>query len=74
MKYIATFHSHYGAIAFQKALAKEGLLVTLKPVPRYLSSSCGTCGAFDAAPGFAPPATPEFDALYPGDSSCPSST
>lgn len=64
MKYIATFHSHYGALAFKRTLEKRGLAVQLRPVPRSLSSSCGTCGEFEAEPGFLPPATPEFDALY----------
>ena len=35
MKFIATFYSHFGAIRFM-------------PVPRNLSSSCGTCARFEA--------------------------
>lgn len=37
---IATFYSHYGAMLTKKTL---GNCVVLKPVPRALSSSCGTC-------------------------------
>ena len=38
-----TFHSHYGAILFKKEMKKRGVEATLMPVPRFLSSSCGTC-------------------------------
>ena len=41
--YIATFYSHFGAIKFKKELAKNDITATLAPVPRDLSSSCGTC-------------------------------
>ena len=40
---IATFFSHYGAVACKKACEKAGLPAKLMPVPRRLSSSCGTC-------------------------------
>lgn len=46
--YIATFYSHFGAIRFQKALKKAGLTGEMMPVPRDLSSSCGTCVRFEA--------------------------
>lgn len=65
MFYIATFHSHYGAMCFKKALEKQGISVTLRPVPRHLSASCGTCARFEAPVGYRPPETPEFDSLYP---------
>lgn len=42
MTYV-TFYSHYGAIQFKKTLEARGISVTLMPVPRFLSSSCGTC-------------------------------
>jgi len=42
-KYIATFHSHFGALSYCQALKKQGLLAKLMPVPRKVSSSCGTC-------------------------------
>ena len=42
MKYIATFYSHFGAIRFKRE-APEGVTnIELRPVPRNLSSSCGT--------------------------------
>ena len=48
MKYIATFYSHFGAIRFNRE-APEGVTnIELRPVPRDLSSSCGTSASFDA--------------------------
>ena len=40
---VATFHSHYGAIMFRK---RAGGDAELRPVPRTLSSSCGTAVFF----------------------------
>ena len=45
-KYIATFHSHFGAARFHKEKVKEGKKAYLQPVPRDLSSSCGTAVHF----------------------------
>lgn len=39
--YYVTFYSHFSAIAFSKTYTADS--VTLMPVPRALSSSCGTC-------------------------------
>lgn len=43
MEYIATFFSHYDAMLFKKTLEDSRFRVELRPVPRSLSSSCGTC-------------------------------
>ena len=52
MKYIATFYSHFGAIRF-KHEAPEGVTnIELRPVPRNLSSSCGTSASFEADESF----------------------
>lgn len=48
MYYIATFYSHFGAIRFQRECRREGMQAQLMPVPRDLSSSCGTCVRFMA--------------------------
>lgn len=48
MKYIATFYSHYGAIQYRKNCEKMDLEAVIMPVPRDLSSSCGTCVRFEA--------------------------
>ena len=48
MKYIATFYSHYGAIQYRKNCEKMDLEAVVMPVPRDLSSSCGTRVPFEA--------------------------
>ena len=47
-QYVATFFSHFGAIRFQRLCTKLGYEAQLAPVPRSLSSSCGTCVLFSA--------------------------
>ena len=42
-----TFVSHYGAIRFRKTIQSRGIRAELMPVPRFLSSSCGTCARID---------------------------
>ena len=56
--YIATFFSHFGAIRFSKELKAAGLTGTMMPVPRKVSSSCGTCVRFAAE---SLPALPDDD-------------
>lgn len=46
--YIATFFSHFGAIRFSRDLKERGIAGRLMPVPRRVSSSCGTCVRFEA--------------------------
>ena len=48
--YIATFFSHFGAMVFKKKCEKEGYPAVIMPVPRNLSSSCGTCVKFTGSP------------------------
>ena len=43
MTYIVTFFSHFGAIRYKSLCDAAGLKSYLMPVPRNLSSSCGTC-------------------------------
>lgn len=49
MTYIATFYSHFGAIRFRKLCAAEGWTARVMPVPRDLSSSCGTCVRYEGS-------------------------
>jgi len=42
-KYIATFYSHFGALSYYKTIKGQRIAAKLMPVPRQLSSSCGTC-------------------------------
>ena len=46
MDQIATFHTHFGALSFQRRLRGMGERVVMMPVPRSLSASCGTCVRF----------------------------
>jgi len=46
-KYIATFHSHFGAVLYCKNLKKQGVSAKLMPAPRKVSSSCGTCVRYE---------------------------
>ena len=48
MEQIATFHTHLGALRFQRTLLRLGKDAALAPVPRKLSASCGTCVRFTA--------------------------
>ena len=43
MTYIATFFSHFGATRYKKLCDARGFPAKTMPVPRSLSSSCGTC-------------------------------
>lgn len=66
-KYIATFFSHFGALRFLHLCRERGWHAQLAPVPRSLSSSCGTCVLFqtqaEALKNSAPLATPELEQL-----------
>ena len=42
-EYIATFHTHLSALMTSRALTGLGVQARMMPVPRKLSSSCGTC-------------------------------
>ena len=43
MRFVATFYTHLAALRTAKALEAAGAAAQLAPVPRSLSSSCGTC-------------------------------
>ena len=47
MTCIATFYSHFGAIRFKRTCDSLGFPANVMPVPRNLSSSCGTCVRFE---------------------------
>lgn len=48
MKYIATFHTHLAALVTSRTLATRQAKAWMAPVPRALSSSCGTCVCYEA--------------------------
>lgn len=41
--YLATFHTHLAALKTHRSLQKQGVEARMSPVPRKISSSCGTC-------------------------------
>ena len=49
MTCIATFYSHFGAVRFKKDCDGRGWPAKLMPVPRDLSSSCGTCVRYEGS-------------------------
>ena len=50
---VATFHTHVRALMTCRALQSAGFTARMAPVPRKLSSSCGTC-VFYTAPDHCP--------------------
>ena len=42
-EFIATFHTHLSALMTSRTLTGLGVKAQMMPVPRKLSSSCGTC-------------------------------
>lgn len=55
-QYVATFHTHVSALITSRALTALGVSARMAPVPRKLSSSCGTCVFYAAE-------TPQLDAM-----------
>ena len=47
--YVATFHTHLGALLTYRAWQKAKIQAQMAPVPRKLSSSCGTCVFFQSS-------------------------
>ena len=45
MTFLVTFHTHFDANVFYKKIKALGS-ARMRPVPRSLSSSCGTCVEF----------------------------
>ena len=54
MTYFATFFSHFGATRYKQLCDGAGISCRVMPVPRDLSSSCGTCVRCDG--NYLPPA------------------
>ncbi len=63
MERIATFHTHLGALRFERRLRKLGESAAMAPVPRKLSASCGTCVRF-TAPFLPEWADEDLEAVY----------
>ncbi len=46
LEVIVLFHTHFGAIDFERQYRETLSNFALKPTPRKLSSGCGICAAF----------------------------
>ncbi|MBQ4128813.1 MAG: DUF3343 domain-containing protein [Ruminococcus sp.] len=45
---VVTFFTHHAAMMTHRALVQKGISAKMAPVPRSLSSSCGSCVFVDA--------------------------
>lgn len=64
MQYVATFHTHLSAMLTCQALQDGGIAARMTPVPRSLSSSCGTCVRYEAADPCRPLLDEDLEAVY----------
>ena len=60
---IATFFSHFGAMRCKKQCDETGITAKMMPVPRMLSSSCGTCVRIKTEDPESLPRTEEMEQL-----------
>ena len=60
---IATFFSHFGAMRCKKQCDETGITAKMMPVPRMLSSSCGTCVRIETEDPDSLPRTEEMELL-----------
>ena len=61
--FVATFHTHAGALKFERRLKALNEACKLLPVPRTISSSCGVCARFNYN-DFRSLAFEDLDAVY----------
>ena len=64
MDYIASFHTHADAIVSHRSLTGKGIAARMMPVPRKISSSCGTCIRYQAETDMLEHLNQDFEALY----------
>lgn len=63
-QYIATFHTHLAALKTHRSLQKAGIEARMAPVPRKISSSCGTCVFYRAQEPCMEHIDPDVEAVY----------
>ena len=63
-EYIATFHTHLSALMTSRALTGLGVQARMMPVPRKLSSSCGTCVRYLAEAAHLDAMDEDVEAVY----------
>ena len=61
--YIATFFMHFGSIRYERLCKSKGYQARTMPVPRNLSSSCGTCVKYTAPEPLYDPAHDEMETM-----------
>lgn len=60
---IATFFSHFGAMRCKKRCDETDITAKMMPVPRALSSSCGTCVRLETEDPYTLPRTEEMEQI-----------
>ena len=63
-RYVATFHTHVAALLTARSLEAAGAAARMAPVPRKLSSSCGTCVFYQAESPCLPAMDGDVEAVY----------
>ena len=63
-EFIATFHTHLSALMTNRALTAQGVQSRMMPVPRKLSSSCGTCVRYLAEDAMLSSMDEDVEAVY----------
>ena len=71
MTYIATFYSHFGAVRFKRLCDSRGWRAQIMPVPRSLSSSCGSCVRYEGEYPHEVPVEVEQIVRVEGSAYCP---
>ena len=64
MNCIATFYTHAAALLSDRRLKQRGYASVLGPVPRELSSSCGTCVRYNAEDAAITLLDPDVESVY----------
>ena len=62
--FVATFHTHLAALKTYRTMAAEGVSARMAPVPRKISSSCGTCVFYQAEEPRYAPLDADVEAVY----------
>ena len=63
-EFIATFHTHLAALMSSRSLNGRGARAGMMPVPRKLSSSCGTCVRYHAEEPMLDAMDADVEAVY----------
>ena len=63
-EYIATFHTHLAALMTSRELTSRSVRAQMMPVPRKLSSSCGTCVRYLAEDAHLDAMDEDVEAVY----------